>query len=90
MVRNLEIVGASPGPGGGFLFLALSLSDYRGIILDHKLNCSGRDKERGKIKPSSAICELNTDKRAMYAKKVKLRIITCTSHCSEDEDSEAD
>jgi len=30
-------------------YLSLSLSDCTGIILDHKVTCSGRDKERKKL-----------------------------------------
>ena len=52
-----------------FFFLLTSLSlTYTGIILDHKVTHSGRDKERKKT-PSSAICAANAEIRAMYGRK---------------------
>ena len=43
----------------------LSLSDCKGIFLDHKVICFGRDKES----PSSVICGANAEISAMYGGK---------------------
>ena len=64
---NQEMVGSSLGPGK--VVDALSLSDCMGIISNHKVTCSGRDKERGKTNSSCIICEVNRDIRAMFGKK---------------------
>jgi len=45
---------------------ALSLADCTVIILNHKVTCNGKDKEREKINPSSATREAKTDISAMY------------------------
>ena len=62
---------------GLFLFLLssyLSLSlTCTGIILDHKVTHSGRDKIEEKINPSSAICLANAEINAMYGRKNLLR-----------------
>ena len=62
------VISLSSGPGQ--VVGALYLSDCTGMILNHKVTCSRRYKERGKINPSSAICETNMEIRAMYGKKV--------------------
>ena len=49
-------------PGSGEVVVAVSLFDCTGIILNHK--------EKGKLNPSIAICEANTDIRAMNGKKM--------------------
>ena len=64
LALETESVGSNPGHGKVFFsglfsssfFLPLSLT-CTGIILDHKVTRFGRDKERKKINPSSAICE---------------------------------
>ena len=56
-----------------FLPLSLSLSlTCMGIILDHKVTRSRRDKERKKMNPNSAICAANAVISAMYEEKMSI------------------
>ena len=68
---EIESVGSNPGHGevvflwaffssSFFLLSSLSLT-CTGIILNHKVTHSGRDKERKKINPTSAICAANAE-----------------------------